>query len=63
MLLVPHRDLKKKEKEEKEKAADEKRRKEQKNRDGFKDLMRKYEDEGKLHFRSKWRVSPSPFLH
>ncbi|KAK9857235.1 hypothetical protein WJX84_007848 [Apatococcus fuscideae] len=49
------KDLEKKEKEEKDKLADEKRRKERKNRDRFKDMLRKHKDEGKLHFRSKWR--------
>ena len=54
--ILDGRDLEKKEKEEKDKLADEKRRKERKNRDRFKDMLRQHKDEGKLHFRSKWRV-------
>lgn len=57
-MLAGCRDLEKKEKEEKEKLADEKRRKERKNRDRFKDMLRQHKDEGRLHFRSRWRVCP-----
>lgn len=56
------RDLEKKEKEEKDKLADEKRRKERKNRDRFKDMLRQHKDEGKLHFRSKWRVCSTCYV-